>query len=83
MEKWVKETSGLELVTPNYEGVRVSFRLPDEKGGEAKGWFLLKDSLHDPVMELNIESDTEGTCAKVIEKLDDFMGQYEGVMLRS
>ena len=83
VEKWVKETSGLELVTPNYEGVRVNFRVPDEKGGEAKGWFLLKDSLHDPVMELNIESDTEGTCAKVIEKLYDFMGQYEGVMLRS
>ena len=83
MEKWVKETSGLELVTPNYEGVRVSFRVPDENGGEAKGWFLLKDSPYDPVMEINVQSDTEGTCAKVIEKLYDFMGQYEGVILRS
>lgn len=74
MEAWVNETKGLELEKPNYEGVRVNF---DIEG--AKGWFLLRRSLHDPVMPLNIESDTEGGIAKVMLLIEDFIGRYEGI----
>ncbi len=38
----------------NFEGVRISFH--DEN---AKGWLLLRMSLHDPVMPMNIEGETQ------------------------
>lgn len=52
------QLEGATLVTPNYEGVRINFERPS-----LKGWLLLRKSLHDPIMPLNIESDTEGGCA--------------------
>ncbi|MBQ7703387.1 MAG: phosphomannomutase/phosphoglucomutase, partial [Firmicutes bacterium] len=60
LKVWVKykEESGLgiSLVEPNYEGVRINFRLEG-----LKGWCLLRRSLHEPLMPLNIEV-TEGKC---------------------
>ena len=50
------------LVKPNAEGVRVSF---DDK--EVKGWMLLRMSLHDPVMPVNMESRDAGGV-KIIEE---------------
>lgn len=55
---------GWTLVEPNYEGVRVSCANADEDG-----WLLLRMSLHDPVMPLNIESNVEGGVAIIEEKL--------------
>ncbi len=49
----------LTVVEPNYEGVRVSFT------GSFDGWFLLRKSLHDPIMPLNIESEKTGGCAVI------------------
>ncbi|MCR4594968.1 MAG: phosphomannomutase/phosphoglucomutase [Clostridiales bacterium] len=49
-----------ELAPDNYEGVRVSFRKPD-----LNGWFLLRLSVHDPVMPFNIESNTPGGCRAI------------------
>lgn len=74
LEEWVEETKGYSLELPNYEGVRVNFKL---RG--AKGWFLLRKSLHDPVLALNIESDREGGCEKVKAELKTFMDRFEGV----
>lgn len=55
---------GWTLVEPNYEGVRVSCANADEEG-----WLLLRMSLHDPVMPLNIESNVEGGVAVIEDKL--------------
>ena len=55
---------GWSLVSPNYEGLRVSCGNPDEEG-----WLLLRMSLHDPVMPLNIESNVEGGVAVIEGKL--------------
>lgn len=44
----------------SYEGVRISF-----KEGDAQGWMLLRLSLHDPVMPLNIEGSRKGDVAKI------------------
>ena len=80
MEKWVRETSGLELVTPNFDGVRVSFTVPVSGGGkQASGWFLMRKSLHEPVLPLNIEADTEGGTEAVLSRIYDFVSRYEGV----
>ena len=48
---------GATLEEPNYEGVRIKF--PD-------GWLLLRMSLHDPIMPLNIESQTRGGVKNII-----------------
>ena len=53
------EKAGFEL-PESYEGVRISF-----KSAEAQGWMLLRLSLHDPVMPLNIESTRKGGLAKL------------------
>ena len=58
------EVPGWTLVEPNYEGVRVSCT-----NGNEEGWLLLRMSLHDPVMPLNIESNVEGGVAVIEGKL--------------
>ena len=74
MEKWAEETEGLELVKPNYEGVRVNYALEGYTG-----WFLFRKSLHDPVMPLNIESAREGGIDKALDLISAFMQNYKDV----
>lgn len=57
---------GWNIVEPNYEGLRVSCTNVDEDG-----WWLLRMSLHDPVMPLNIESNVEGGVAVIERKLHE------------
>ncbi len=52
--------AGYEL-PESFEGVRISFRSED-----VQGWMLLRLSLHDPVMPLNIEGGRKGDLAKLI-----------------
>jgi len=67
MESW-------EMVTPNYEGIRVRCTAPDEMG-----WFLLRMSLHDPVMPLNIESEVVGGVKTIAAKLRNILKEYDGL----
>lgn len=62
---------GMSVAEPNFEGVRVNFSEEQENG-----WCLLRKSLHDPIMPLNIESDVEGGCEKIAEKLRPFLSAY-------
>lgn len=55
---------GVSLATPNFEGVRLSF---DETHGN--GWCLLRKSLHDPLMPLNVESNDKGGCKEILSRL--------------
>ena len=72
LEVWVKskEDKGLKMVEPNYEGIRINFDLP-----EVKGWCLLRKSLHDPIMPLNVEV-TEGSCETILEIMAAFLDGY-------
>lgn len=58
------KVEGWEVVKENYEGVRVSVKNPDERG-----WFLLRSSLHEPLLVLNIESDIEGGVDRIHERV--------------
>ena len=58
------------------EGIRVAFGPED-----GDGWFLLRMSLHDPVMPLNIESDSEGGCDVIYRQLRTFLDTTEGLAL--
>ncbi|MBR0482360.1 MAG: phosphomannomutase/phosphoglucomutase, partial [Firmicutes bacterium] len=59
---------GWSLEDPNYEGVRVN--VPG-------GWFLLRKSLHDPVMPLNIESDIKGGAEETLAKLKAMLSVFD------
>lgn len=64
----VAEQNDWKIVEPNYEGLRVSCT-----GEFEQGWFLLRLSLHDPVMVLNIESNTFGGVAIIEERIAKLM----------
>ncbi|MBQ7485913.1 MAG: phosphomannomutase/phosphoglucomutase [Clostridia bacterium] len=62
----------------NYEGIRISFDLDDQSNS---AWFLLRLSLHDPVLPLNIESDVAGGIKQVAALLADALKDAEGIDL--
>lgn len=61
---------GWRIVSPNYEGVKASFD---------GGWILVRMSLHEPVLPVNIETDREGAAEQVVRRLSDFIRGYEGL----
>ncbi len=65
-----KTAEGWHIAPDNREGVRVSF---DLNGGLNNGWFLLRLSVHDPVMPLNIESDVKGGLRQMAQGLRDIL----------
>ncbi len=76
LSKAAAEQPNWHLVPNNYEGIRVSF---DKENGD--GWFLLRMSLHDPIMPLNIESRQVGGVKKITEQLMAVLGDVEGLDL--
>ena len=56
--------AGIRAAKPSYEGVRLVF---------PNGWALLRMSLHDPQMPLNIESRKKGGVAEIAAKVQEFL----------
>lgn len=69
LKEYAKNNS-MPLAPENYEGVRI------EVDG---GWMLLRLSVHDPIMPLNIESDYEGGVKALAEKFYDFIKDFDGI----
>lgn len=65
---------GWEVADDSREGVRISFGPAD-----GDGWLLLRLSVHDPVMPLNIESDRRGGCRQIAERLAPFIACQGGL----
>ena len=63
---------GWSLAPSNFEGVRVNL---DAEHGD--GWFLLRLSLHDPLLPLNIESNSIGGAKKIAAELAAFIANYD------
>ena len=63
---------GWTLAPNNYEGVRVNL---DKAHGD--GWFLLRLSLHDPLIPLNMESDSVGGVKTIAAELAPFLRQFD------
>ncbi len=66
------------IIPNNYEGIRVSCQ-----GESEQGWFLLRLSLHDPVLPLNIETNIQGGVAKIAARLWKFLAQFEELKLNN
>lgn len=71
LEKYAETQEGWKIADDNREGIRVYF---DKDNGD--GWFLLRLSVHDPIMPLNIESDTEGGVEIIFDQLNEFLKSY-------
>lgn len=71
LENYVETIDGFSIVPNNYEGIRVAC---DKSNGD--GWFLLRLSLHEPVLALNIESDSEDGTSIIMDKLTPFLCKY-------
>ena len=74
LKAYVEEQAGWSIAPNNFEGLRVN--LDDEHGN---GWFLLRMSLHDPLMPLNIESDKVGGALEIARNLSAFFASCEGL----
>ena len=72
LNAYASQQAGWSLAPSNYEGVRVN--LDAEHGN---GWFLLRLSLHDPLLPLNIESNDVGGAKKIAKELASFIAGYD------
>jgi phosphomannomutase len=59
------------LAPQNYEGARLCFA---EKNGD--GWALIRMSVHDPLMPINIESNQIGGTKKIALQLKELLKEY-------
>ena len=64
------DTATYKVADDNREGIRVS---------TPYGWFLLRLSVHDPVMPLNFESDEIGGIDKMVALIRPFFEKYSGL----
>jgi phosphomannomutase len=64
------------IVPNNYEGLRISCTSASESG-----WFLLRLSLHDPVMALNVESNVKSGADRIVDRLLAFFHTTESLDL--
>lgn len=60
--------AGIVVAKPSYEGVRLVF---------TNGWALLRMSLHDPNMPLNIESKEAGGCAVIAKAVKELLHDFD------
>lgn len=72
LTEYAATQTGWQIAPDNHEGIRVSF---DKAHGD--GWFLLRLSLHDPLMPLNIESDAAGGVKTIAAQLFPFLQKFD------
>lgn len=72
LKTFAQKEPAMQVVEPNYEGVRIAFD---------GGWCLLRKSLHDPILPLNIESEQEGGCREIQDAMQAFLSSYESLDL--
>ena len=71
---YAKTQDGWSVEPVNYEGIRVNSLNGD-------GWFLLRLSLHDPLLPLNIESNKQGGAKIIANELYNFIKNYSDWIL--
>ena len=72
LNEYALNQEGWSVAPNNFEGVRVN--LSKEKGN---GWFLLRLSLHDPLLPLNIESDDVGGAKLIAKEIAKFIKDFD------
>lgn len=68
LTEYAESHEGWEVEKENYEGVRINLN---------GGWFLLRLSVHDPILPLNIENDNKGVCGEIAKELKQFLSRFD------
>ena len=68
LEKFAQNNKDCKIADDNREGIRIT---------TPYGWILLRLSVHDPVMPLNMESDEIGGTNKNVEFFKEFFAQFD------
>ena len=76
LEEYAKQQEGWILADDSREGVRISFSKED-----GDGWFMLRLSVHDPIMPMNVESDSAGGIDILVGKAMEFLKTQTGLKL--
>ncbi|MBP2100522.1 phosphohexomutase domain-containing protein [Enterococcus rivorum] len=76
MAIFIEKQNGMAIDPENHEGIRIN--VFDSYGS---GWFLLRMSLHEPLLVLQVENDIEGKNQKVFQVLADFFNHYQELNL--
>ena len=76
LEEYAQSQPGWNVADDSREGVRVSFTKDD-----GDGWFMLRLSVHDPIMPMNVESDSKGGVDILVEKAMGFLRTQTGLKL--
>jgi phosphomannomutase len=71
-----EQEPGWQAAAENYEGIRIAV---DQTHGD--GWFLLRLSLHDPLMPLNIESRQAGGVHQIATRVHALLSGIGGLDL--
>jgi phosphomannomutase len=75
LAEYAAKQEGWSVAPDNFEGVRVSL-----DGAHGAGWFLLRLSVHDPILPLNVESDRPGGARTILKELSGFLGRHADVI---
>ncbi len=70
LQEFALSRPNYKVADDNREGIRVS---------TPNGWFLLRLSVHDPVMPMNFESNEIGGIDKDIAEIKSFFSQFSGL----
>ena len=71
-KQYASTQANFKIVEPNYEGVRILF--DDE---QVSGWLLIRMSLHDPILPMNIEANEEGGLQIIVDRILPFFKTFE------
>ncbi len=71
LTEFCADKPSVRLAADNYEGVRANIEY-------ASGWFLVRMSVHDPVMVINMESNDFGGVALIARFLYAFLSSFSG-----
>lgn len=78
LNTYASHNPGMRIADDNREGIRIYF--DDE---DMKGWLLLRLSVHDPIMPLNIESDVKGGVRLIAESFFEFISGMDKLDITS
>lgn len=71
LEAYARTKEGLTIAPDNYEGIRIAF---DKEHGD--GFLILRLSVHDPILVLNIESNIENGSNIITQQFYEFIKDF-------
>lgn len=78
VEKHYEKINGYSIAEDSREGLRVYY---DYKDTSRSVWFMLRVSVHDPVMPINIESDIPGGLQFIKSDLMDYLKSFKDLSI--